>query len=103
MYVRCKKFISNPHNLFAVAVYKLDGIVVGHVPRKISSICSSLLSHLTLLSAVALFPSGSFSLELFSTWETISSTSLLAALMEDDGTISEKGPIGRGSVDRLIG
>ena len=35
--------------------------------------------------------------------EKIYLTSLLAALMEDDGTISERGPLGRGSVDRFIG
>ena len=40
--------------------------------------------------------------ELFSTRETIDSTSLLTALMEDDGTISERGPLGRGRVDRII-
>ena len=35
--------------------------------------------------------------------EKIYLTSLLAALMEDDGTISERGPLGRGSVDRFLG
>ena len=34
--------MSNPHDLFAVAVCKSE-IVVGHVPKQISSICSSFL------------------------------------------------------------
>ena len=34
--------LSNPHDLFAVAVCKSE-IVVGHIPKKISSICSSFL------------------------------------------------------------
>ena len=39
--LQCRIELSNPHDLFAVAVCKLDGTVVGHVPRRISSICSS--------------------------------------------------------------
>lgn len=38
----CRVELSNRHDLFAVAVCKLD-IVVGHVPKRISSICSSFL------------------------------------------------------------
>ena len=38
----CKMELSNPEDRFAVAVCKHD-ITVGHVPRRISSICSSLL------------------------------------------------------------
>ena len=38
----CRIELSNPHDLFAVAICKSD-IVVGHVPRRISSICSSFL------------------------------------------------------------
>ena len=34
--------LSNPEDHFAVAVYKHD-ITVGHVPRRILSICSSFL------------------------------------------------------------
>ena len=34
--------LSNPHNLFAVAICKFN-IVVGHVPKRISSIYSSFL------------------------------------------------------------
>ena len=34
--------LSNPHDLFAVAICKFD-IVVGHVPKRILSICSSFL------------------------------------------------------------
>ena len=32
--LQCRIELSNPHDLFAVAVYKSDGIVVGHVPRR---------------------------------------------------------------------
>ena len=38
----CRNELSNPHDLFAVAICKSD-IVVGHVPRRILSICSSFL------------------------------------------------------------
>ena len=38
----CRIKLSNPHDLFAVAICKSD-IVVGHVPKRISSICSSFL------------------------------------------------------------
>ena len=29
---QCRIELSNPHNIFAVAVCKSDGVVVGHVP-----------------------------------------------------------------------
>ena len=35
----CVREVENFHNPFAVAVVRL-GIIVGHVPRKISSVCS---------------------------------------------------------------
>ena len=38
----CRIELSNPHDLFAIAICKSD-VVVGHVPRRISSICSSFL------------------------------------------------------------
>ena len=41
--LRCEREVGNSHDTYAVAVKKLiDGhyVVVGHVPRKISSICS---------------------------------------------------------------
>ena len=38
----CKLELSNPEDRFAVAVFKHD-ITVGHVPKRISSICSSFL------------------------------------------------------------
>ena len=41
--LQCRIELSNPHNLFAVVVCKSDGVVVGHVPRRISLICSSFL------------------------------------------------------------
>ena len=38
----CRIELINPHDLFAVAICKSD-VVVGHVPRRISSICLSFL------------------------------------------------------------
>ena len=38
----CRIELSNSHDLFAVAICKSD-IVVGHVPKRILSICSSFL------------------------------------------------------------
>ena len=38
----CRIELSNLHNLFTVAICK-SNIVVGHVPKRISSICSSFL------------------------------------------------------------
>ena len=32
--LQCRIELSNPHDLFAVAVCKLDGVVVGHVPQR---------------------------------------------------------------------
>ena len=58
--LQCQIELSNPHDLFAVAVCKPDGVVVDL-------------------------------------------TSFLAASIEDDGTISERGQLGKGSVDWLIG
>ena len=40
--LECQRETGNPHDVFAVAVLK-SGIVVGHVPKKISSICSLFL------------------------------------------------------------
>ena len=40
--LECQRENSNPHDIFAVAVLK-SGVVVGHVPKKISSICSLFL------------------------------------------------------------
>jgi len=33
--LQCRVELSNPHDLFAVAVCKSDGVVVDYVPRKI--------------------------------------------------------------------
>jgi len=41
--LRCERKVGNSYDTYAVAIKKLiDGncVVVGHVPRKISSICS---------------------------------------------------------------
>ena len=40
----CKMEVGNVHDTFAVSVKK-DGIIVGHCPRKISSICSIFIRH----------------------------------------------------------
>ena len=37
--LECQREIGNPHDIFAVAVMKAE-VVVGHIPMKISSICS---------------------------------------------------------------
>ena len=36
--LRCQREPTNPHDAYAVAVLK-SGVVVGHVPRRISSVC----------------------------------------------------------------
>lgn len=36
--IQCEAETGNEHDLYAVAVLK-SGVVVGHVPRKISSVC----------------------------------------------------------------
>ena len=40
----CERETGNVHDLYAVSVIK-SGVVVGHVPRKISSTCSLFLRH----------------------------------------------------------
>ena len=40
--LKCERETSNRHDPFAVAIRK-DGIMVGHVPQKISTICSLFL------------------------------------------------------------
>ena len=42
--LRCQREPTNPHDAYAVAVLK-SGVVVGHVPRRISSVCSLFLRH----------------------------------------------------------
>ena len=42
--LECQRENSNPHDIFPVAVLK-SGVVVGHVPKKISSVCSLFLRH----------------------------------------------------------
>lgn len=42
--LECRRENSNPHDIFAVAVLK-SRVVVGHVPKKISSVCSLFLRH----------------------------------------------------------
>ena len=49
----CRVKLSKTHDLFAVAVCKSE-IVVGHVPKKISSICSSFW-HINLQTFEVLF------------------------------------------------
>ncbi len=41
-YLQCIREFGNPQDIYAVAVLK-SGVVVGHLPRKISSICSLFL------------------------------------------------------------
>ncbi len=38
----CERESGNPHDLYAVAIARA-GVTVGHVPRKISSVCSLFL------------------------------------------------------------
>ena len=66
-----------------MAVVK-PGVVVGHVPRKISSACS-------IFSYSGLFSRG---------WHSRITrfTSVLADSMDDDGTVVERGPRGSGSL-----
>ena len=40
--LRCQREPTNPHDAYSVAVLK-SGVVVGHVPRRISSVCSLFL------------------------------------------------------------
>ena len=40
--LQCRREMSNPHDIYAVAILK-SGVVVGYIPQKISSICSSFL------------------------------------------------------------
>ena len=40
---QCRIELSNSYDLFAIAVCKSDGVIVGHVPQRISSIFSSFL------------------------------------------------------------
>ena len=40
--LQCQRETDNSHDIFAVAVVR-SGVVVGHVPRKISSVCSLFL------------------------------------------------------------
>ena len=42
--LRCQREPTNPHDAYSVAVLK-SGVVVGHVPRRISSVCSLFLRH----------------------------------------------------------
>ena len=37
----CRQEHGNIHDLYAVCMVHATGIVVGHVPRKISTVCSS--------------------------------------------------------------
>ena len=48
----CEREIGNIVDSYAVAVKKDTGETVGHVPRKISTICSSFLQHGGLMTAV---------------------------------------------------
>ena len=41
--LECQRETGNPHDIFAVAVLKSGTGVVGHIPKKISSICSLFL------------------------------------------------------------
>ena len=43
--LQCRKEMSNPHDIYAVAILK-SGVVVGYIPQKISPICSSFLRHI---------------------------------------------------------
>ena len=69
--------LSNPHDLFAVAVCKSDGAVVGLIPRRI--FFNSFLRRGGTITCKVTGPRR-YSAD-FSTWETIDSTSLLAALI----------------------
>ena len=40
--LECQRETGNPHDIFAVAVLK-SGVILGHIPKKISSICSLFL------------------------------------------------------------
>ena len=40
--LECEREVGNQHDIYAVTVLKA-GLVVGHVPRKISSVCSVFL------------------------------------------------------------
>ena len=40
--LQCLREMSNPHDIYAIAILKL-GVVVCYIPQKISSICSSFL------------------------------------------------------------
>ena len=48
----CQREIGNVVDRYAVAVKKDTGETVGHVPKKISRICSSFLQHGGLITAV---------------------------------------------------
>ena len=41
--LECQRETGNPHDIFAVAVLKSGTGVVGHIPKKMSSICSLFL------------------------------------------------------------
>ncbi len=41
-HLQCQRETGNPHDIYAIAVLK-SGVIVGHVPKKISSTCSLFL------------------------------------------------------------
>ena len=95
----CKLELSNPEDRFAVAVVRGE-VTVGHVSKRISSICSSFLWRGGTITCKitgtrrysADLPQGPLSF-LFSSF-TISLTSSFAAAIEEAGTTVESGPLG---------
>ena len=92
----CKLELSNPEYRFAVAVVRGE-VTIGHVSKRISSICSSFLRRGGTITCKtrrysADLPQGPLSF-LFSSF-TISLTSSFAAAIEEAGTTVESGPLG---------
>ena len=73
--------VENYHDLFAVAVVR-QGVIVGHVPRKILSVCS--MASFSLIKTLRLFG--------------LDHLLHLCVYMDYDGTVVDRGPHGSGSL-----